>query len=778
MKRFGIKAYYAKMVLWISIAILLIITALSAVVYINTQKLLVKNEYASNQKILFQVKYNMAFMDDTISSLCKSLYLNSDVGAVMYATQENMVDVANRLNKVTSSITSTNPYIHSITIYNRNLDQTYNAGSPVFFEDQLLDTLYHSEQLPPKMKPIFRNIGKLVNRESKPEHVFSYMMYETSTDGLKPEGVIVINVRSEWLLDNIRLINMIDKRKGDNIFLLDQSGEYLADGTSDNGMMQWLKSDLADYKATHQDAGADGFFESKHGGTPYLVTYSSIESAGMTLLKTQPVLEVYRSIASLRTSIIVITLIALILAFFISILISRRIYRPFGNLVNAIRRDRPRGAGENEVVDEISYLNNVYRQSMEELELFYKEKHDNKDVMRHYWLSRLLDERFTISREELLVLFKEMRISLSPEASHAVCMLKIDNYKEFQQAFSAKDKEMFRFALLNIASEIVARTYPNEGIDMKEDHVLLIVSLPEQDGAYPSELVTLLTEAQENFSRFFKVTFTASISDKTDTLSGLHSLYNQTLDQAMYRLHLGHGSIITHARIRKNAESKKSGYSKELEEWLVETIKSGNVAAMKEVLANLFGEMETLNYHNALVSIIRLVDTAIEALEDAKIPAAPSLQIASIGRHILEKETMAEIHRIIRGGLQDSINKEPAENTDTLNSFVVDAVTEYIHNNYQDLSLSMPSIASMMKISSRNLSKIYKEATNLSIPDMINGVRLTKAAELLIQEDLSVYEVVQKVGFTNETYFFSLFKKKYKVTPKEYALQRNVNKIN
>ncbi|MDG0814259.1 helix-turn-helix domain-containing protein [Cohnella rhizosphaerae] len=83
-----------------------------------------------------------------------------------------------------------------------------------------------------------------------------------------------------------------------------------------------------------------------------------------------------------------------------------------------------------------------------------------------------------------------------------------------------------------------------------------------------------------------------------------------------------------------------------------------------------------------------------------------------------------------------------------------------------------------MKISTRSLSKIYKDATQLSIADLINGVRLTKAAELLIQEDLSVYEVVQKVGITNETYFFSLFKKKYKMTPKEYALQRKANQIN
>ncbi|MDG0814258.1 hypothetical protein [Cohnella rhizosphaerae] len=263
MKRFGAKAYYIKMLLWIGVAILLIVVVLSAVVYFNARKLLVKNEYASNQKILYQVKYNMAFMDQSIASLCQSLYLNSDVAAVMYARQENMVEVANRLNKVTSAVTSANPYIHSLTIYNRNLDQTYNAGRPLFFEDKLLSALYDSDRLLPQMKPIFRNIEKLVNGKTEPEYVFSYVMYETSADDLKPDGVIIVNVRSKWLLDNINQINMIDERKGDSIFIMDQAGEYLDDGTGDREIMQRLKGDLAAYRAAHPEADEEGFFSTQ-----------------------------------------------------------------------------------------------------------------------------------------------------------------------------------------------------------------------------------------------------------------------------------------------------------------------------------------------------------------------------------------------------------------------------------------------------------------------------------------------------------------------------------
>ncbi|MGG1555922.1 helix-turn-helix domain-containing protein [Paenibacillus ferrarius] len=774
---FGAKAYFIKMFLWISVAILALVVVLSTVVYVNSQNLLVKNEYEANQKILYQVKYNMAFMDQTISNLSKFLYLNSDVTAIMYAKQEDMLEVASHLSKVASSVTSANPYIHSIGIYNRNLDQSYSSGFPLFFKDQMLYDFINSDKALPKLKPIFRDIKKLVNGVTEPEYVYSYFIYETPLSGAKPDGVVIINVKPQWLLENINQINMIDKQKGDHVFILDEAGEYVDDGTNESTVKTWLKTDFLDYRTAHPQADRDGFFQSKHDGTQYLVTYTNVDNTGLTLLKTQPVLEIYKYINSLRTSIIMITVIFLVMALVVSIGISRKLYRPVGTLVNSIMLDRIRRSDKDEVVDEISYLNTVYRQSMEMLDHYDKEKMQYHDVMKHYWLSRLLTESLSIGRSELEGIFKEMRISLELEGSYVACVLKIDNYKEFQHTFHAKDRDTIRFAMINIASEIMAESYANEGLDMKDDHVVLIVSIPEEEDQFQSRIHALIQEAQEHVSRYFKISFTASISEKTSRMQELNGMYNKALDQAMYRVLLGHSSVITYEAVRKNVESKKTGYSKNQEERLVEAMKSSNTTAIEEVLGTIFKEVGMLNYHNALVSIIRLVDAVIETLEAMKVTAAPSLHISSISRNILEKETIAEIHRIIVGALQDSLQKDSEGNANNLNYFLVEAVTEYIHNHYQDPSLSLTSIASIMKISTRNLSKTYKSATQISIPDYINEFRLAKAAELLVQDDLSVYEIAEKVGILNETYFFSMFKKKYKVTPKEYALQRNMTKL-
>jgi YesN/AraC family two-component response regulator len=45
---------------------------------------------------------------------------------------------------------------------------------------------------------------------------------------------------------------------------------------------------------------------------------------------------------------------------------------------------------------------------------------------------------------------------------------------------------------------------------------------------------------------------------------------------------------------------------------------------------------------------------------------------------------------------------------------------------------------------------------------------MDKALELLENTNCYVYEIANKVGFSDNTYFYKLFKEKYGVTPREY----------
>lgn len=778
---FASKSFLLKIVMWISASVLLIVGILSVIIYWNAQSLMISKESDNSKKILLQVKYNTNIMNETISRLTQSLYINNDITSIMYAEQENMVDVITRINNVVNSLNSSYPYIHSISVYNRNLNQFYNAGSPIFFDDPQVLALFKSDQILPKLKPIFRDIHKVVNGDNKSERVLSYFMYETATKIENPNGAVVINVKPEWLLGNIKQINMGDRQKGNNIYILDPNGNYINedDNQEDPAKLTWLKAEVERHTQEALSPESESSFKSKYMDTQYLVTYLYIDSINMTLLKIQPTLEVYGYIQGFKTSIFFITLIFLVMAIVISVSISRKIYSPIGNLVQTISSNRLHPFQQRGKGDEISYLDYVYKQSMEKLKLYDKQLYQYGDVMKHYWLNRILTENLKLDTTELESIFREMKIILPLDKSYAVLLLKIDNYKDFQQRFSPKDKETIRYAMINITSECISRTYINEGLDLKDDHVVLILSIPQGDEHVNSTVTSLVQEAQQYVHQFYKITFTASISPLSTTIESLHNLYNKSLDQTVYRFHYGHQSILDAKVLLLHENNAKTGYAKKLEENLQDMLRKRDITAIEDAISLVFNEIRQLNYYNALASTFRLLETVKKTLEASSEPAMPALMIdlSSFSLQLMEKETLDSIYETIMDALKDSLQTMPGEPAKKLNHYVVDTVSDYIETHYHDPSLCLASIATMMKISQRRLGNLFKEAKQVSVSDYINETRLAKAAQLLSENNISVREIVEKVGVINETYFFSLFKKHFGVTPKEYALKSNVKQL-
>ena len=94
-----------------------------------------------------------------------------------------------------------------------------------------------------------------------------------------------------------------------------------------------------------------------------------------------------------------------------------------------------------------------------------------------------------------------------------------------------------------------------------------------------------------------------------------------------------------------------------------------------------------------------------------------------------------------------------------------------ICQNYADSSLCLAQIAASLKLSSGYVGKLFKDIAGVSLNEYINEIRLVKAAEWLEKSDIPVGDILSRVGVENETYFYSLFKKKYGLTPKEYAMK-------
>ncbi len=92
----------------------------------------------------------------------------------------------------------------------------------------------------------------------------------------------------------------------------------------------------------------------------------------------------------------------------------------------------------------------------------------------------------------------------------------------------------------------------------------------------------------------------------------------------------------------------------------------------------------------------------------------------------------------------------------------------YIKINYKNEDLRISDISSFSGVTQNHLCKLFKKATGKSIMETLLDVRLSEAAVLLQNTDISVGEIAYSVGFSDPKHFSQMFKKKYQSTPGNY----------
>ncbi|MCD9024930.1 AraC family transcriptional regulator [Cohnella silvisoli] len=761
-----------KMIAFTSIAVLLLVSILAAILYGNARSLLGSQDSISSRKIVYQVNYNLSQMNESIVRLTQSFYLNPDISDIMFGQSEDMSAIALKMNKASSTVTSANLYVHSISVYNPQTRSFYNTGSPVFFDDPLIKALFDEDTPLPKLKPVYRNLGKLVNGREVGEPVFSYFMFEKPENG-SYGGAVVINIKAEWILDSLHEVNMIDPGKGAHILIMDRDNRLINTVGDIGEQPDWLKEALIRRLSTETLEGEQGSFVESNNNKEYLITYADNSSMGMTFLKIQPALEVYHYLNSFKSSILFITAVFLGASIIVSVLVARRLYMPIGRLVKLVSDGKDAPFVQREHRDEISYLDHVFKQSMTTLQSYQDEHYQYRDVKKHYWLRRFLTEKLLMNWYELEEVFARTGIILPRRATYAVVLLKIDDYSRFREQYSTKVQEAIRFALLNIVSEWLSPSFANEGLDLKEDHVGFIVGVPD-DTDFPEDLIPLLEQARQTVRRFYKLSFTVSISRETEEFVQLFALYNQTLNQSSYRFQYGHGAILHPDSCNFDRSSGQSEVPSALIRQLHGAMIGKEAEDARACLTAIFEKIRSLEYQHALTAIFALIEAVKKSLDIEGHPSSSSLliELSSLSLHLSKKETLNEIEwelsSIVKKALQNE-TKVPV--TVSLDAYVVETVANYIWTNYSDPGICLASIASMMKISSRKLGNLFKAGKQMSVADYINETRLLKASELLLEQNSSIRGIVERIGVANETYFFSLFKKKFGVTPKEYVLK-------
>lgn len=137
---------------------------------------------------------------------------------------------------------------------------------------------------------------------------------------------------------------------------------------------------------------------------------------------------------------------------------------------------------------------------------------------------------------------------------------------------------------------------------------------------------------------------------------------------------------------------------------------------------------------------------------------------------ILRIKNLLKTREHLRNLFQKNLDLEPSAVTVTrVDDTFLKKLMDIIEAGIPDSEYSVEAMEKEIGMSHTHFYRKIKSLTGQSGKELLQNMRLKRAAHLILQDQLRISEVAYMTGFTNPKYFSKCFKEKYGVSPSEYA---------
>ncbi|UOG76380.1 substrate-binding domain-containing protein [Hymenobacter tibetensis] len=186
-----------------------------------------------------------------------------------------------------------------------------------------------------------------------------------------------------------------------------------------------------------------------------------------------------------------------------------------------------------------------------------------------------------------------------------------------------------------------------------------------------------------------------------------------------------------------------------------------------DVVAQLKGDWRTSHIPVVLLTARNAPEQQVEGVQagaDLYLtkPFNPTFLLESLRTLLANRDKMREHFR--RELSVDTVTVAP-QRVDQ--KFLAD-LTAIVEANLGRSDLSVEDVARSLGISRVQLYRKVKAVLGTGVTDFIQGIRLTKARQLLLDDEQTIAEVAYQLGFSSPSYFSTSFKARYQVSPSEF----------
>lgn len=517
---------------------------------------------------------------------------------------------------------------------------------------------------------------------------------------------------------------------------------YVASNGKPNGMMALEKAD-------HQTINAI-YAKSSYNNWVYV-----------TLLDQQ---EISDALKTTRFGIVMMVLLITLLIVIVAYVISLYFTKPFRQIQGRLpvtSEIKPK----NEVEWIISSIDNILSEK-ESLEGLIESELPQLETQ---FILNLFRSR--ISPEELKESMPRFGYKLSENAVYATLLIQLDNYGDRQ----ASDKALLLIAVNKLVEELIPqdkRMIPILLNDRTQATILIFEEANEHDNR--KQIMEFSKHIIRTARERLKLSVSIGISDFYDDLLFSKEACEMSKQALHHRLNLGKESIIFYEDISRVISGPVLlHYPSELEAQLFDAIRIGDEEQVSRSLYPLLGEMmkHSKNPLNFEVTLIRFVNNLIQLEQLLGVEVLLTEDNSTLYHRLLDIRNPEEIERILVKEVIHPMVTSMKEKTDRQFRQLSDKIAVIVRSEFdQDLSLEL--IGERLHYSPNYLSSIFKKEFGMTFSEYVMNYRLEMAKKWLVETDMTIREIAERLQYHNPQNFIRSFRKKEHVTPGAYRTMK------
>ncbi len=544
-----------------------------------------------------------------------------------------------------------------------------------------------------------------------------------------------------------------------SIYILNKQGEPLYTTKSDQEHLSNQQMKLISERTVKQ--AQTGQLELPgSSGDKIIALYARSDYNGWTYVTLLDAKEVSGALTPIRIGLIVMGIVIMALMVIIAYILSVYLTKPFRKI-----QKRLADTSKPMVKDEVDWI-------IQSIDSIVSEKKDleqliqlEKPKLEAQFVLNLLQNRLT--REEVEKNLERFGYDIDSSTVFITMLIQVDRCGEG----SWSDKDVLLLTVNQLVQEIIPATERMLPVVLNErtQATLLFCSTDKV-----AEIQNLIAKYAKNIilsSRdYWNASVSVGVSAPYEDLLQSREACSMSLEALYQRLKLGKESVIFYEDISRGSSGPMLlRYPKELESQLFDAIRLGDKDEATRTLYPLLADMmkHSQNPMNLEIILIRFVNNLIhlEQLIGAEVLLTQSN--ATLYQRLLNTLNPEEIEHILVHEVIYPMVVSMQEKANHQFRSVADQIASIVRTEY-DQELSLESISERLHYTPNYLSSIFRKEYGMTFSDYLMGFRLDVARKWLIDTDMPIKDIAERLGYQNSQNFIRSFRKQEHVTPGAY----------